>query len=77
MKAGDERRFLAVSDGTLLSVRYDEDGLWRFDRLKAGTANFEKESGDVSLDTNDKIRLTGAGDQLQWVVFGVDKAIAK
>jgi hypothetical protein len=67
----DEQRFIAVSDGTLLRVRYDEDGLWRFTRLMQGTAQFEHLIGDVEKDTNDVIRLTG---DVRWVVMATDKA---
>lgn len=74
----DERRFIAVSDGTLLSVRYDADGIWRFDLVANGSAEYSKSEGSVARDTNDVITLRApVGDRLQWVVFGTDKITRK
>ncbi|MCC7449615.1 MAG: hypothetical protein IT324_19500 [Anaerolineae bacterium] len=70
----DQQFFVAVSDGHLFRVRYDEDGLWRFDRLIAGSAEYLKTEGDVQQDTNDKVILTGT---IQWVVLATDKAVKK
>lgn len=72
-----ERGYLAISDGTLMEVRYDNDGIWRFRRLIAGSAEFIHSSGSVQADTNDVVRLRGIGDQIQWVLFGGNKAILK
>lgn len=71
----DEDGFLAVSDGTLLRVRYDEDGIWRFTPLVYGLAYFEKEEGNVEHDTPDKVTLSGY--EIKWIVFGEQKAIVK
>lgn len=70
----DETFFVAVSDGSLFRVRYDEDGLWRFDKLIAGTAEYVKTEGDVQQDTNDKVTLVG---DIQWVVLATEKAVKK
>lgn len=72
-----DRGFLAVSDGTLLSVQYDADGIWRFDRLVAGSAQCRKIPGDVAEDTFDIIRLKGTKEQIRWVVFGTNKAVTE
>jgi len=63
----DEKRFLAFSDGTILSVRYDEDGLWRFARVATGSCRIDKTEGDVAADKCDLIILEG---NVAWVVFG-------
>ena len=57
---------LSVSDGTLLKVKYDEDGIWRFTPMYKGTAFKGHEFGDVEADTNDKVFLEGV---IKWVVF--------
>jgi len=73
---GDETVLLAVSDGTLLRVKYDEDGIWRLNRVVAGLAAFEKEEGDIVKDTPDKITLTGV-EYFKWVVVGEQSAVKK
>jgi hypothetical protein len=66
---------LAVSDGTVLRVRYDEDGIWRFVPVVVGSASVDikvcpADDGDEYTD-----RVTLTGDDLRWVVLG--SAIAK
>ena len=56
---------LAFSDGTLLEVLYDNDGIWRIKRLVAGACEFEHKAGDVEADTMDEAILRG---DLRWVV---------
>ena len=71
----DEYRLLAVSDGTLLKVFYDKDGIWRITRQVSGSANFNKVEGDVEKDTPDKVTLSGV--EIKWVVLGEQKAVKR
>ena len=64
---GDEPSLLAFSDGTLLQMWYDEDGIWRIKRLMAGSCEYKHEDGSIELDTVDKVTLTG---DLKWCVLG-------
>lgn len=73
----EEKRYIAVSDGTLLTVQYDSDGLWRFNRLIAGSATYEKTPGDVPSDTHDVVKLTGKGKNLTWVMLGDALALSE
>lgn len=67
--------YLAFSDGTLLSVKYDDGGLWRINRLVQGSAACVKvEATDPEDDYSDKVTLTGA---LAWVVCGKEHARAR
>lgn len=66
--ADDKGVLLAFSDGHVLRVRYDEDGIWRITVVVKGTSEFEKEEGSSVEDTNDCVTLTG--DNLSWVVKG-------
>jgi hypothetical protein len=68
-----ETRLLAFSDGTLLRVWYDQDGIWRLSRVASGSARFEKVEGDVEKDTPDKVKLSGV--EIKWVVFGEQMAM--
>lgn len=70
----DESRLLAFSDGTLLSVKYDNHGIWRLSMLSYGSAKFSKVEGDVEKDTPDIVTLDGL---IKWVVFGEQSAIKK
>jgi hypothetical protein len=64
---------LAVSDGTLLRVRYNDDGIWRITRIVNGMAKFSKTEGDVAADTFDVVTLEG--ELVNWVVLGIDVAM--
>jgi hypothetical protein len=61
-----ENGLLCVSDGTLISVKYDEDGIWRLTPKYRGSAYKGHELGDVEADTNDKVFLEGT---ITWIVF--------
>lgn len=60
---------LAISDGTVLRVRYDEDGVWRFNPVVVGSATVTNEQGYDDDRHSDRVTLTG--DDLRWVVLGV------
>lgn len=57
---------MAISDGTLLKVEYDADGIWRFTPKFKGSAFKEHKAGSVEDDTNDEVFLEGA---IKWIVF--------
>ena len=60
---------IAVSDGTLLSVDYDSNGIWRFNVVKNGQSFYNKVEGNPIDDTFDVITLTWE-KPFEWVVFG-------
>ena len=63
-----EPDYLAFSDGTVLSVKYDNDGLWRINRVAKGSAKYSKvEATDIDDDYSDRVTLTG---DFAWCVFG-------
>lgn len=64
--ADNHGQHLACSDGTLLSVLYDQDGCWRFHRVTAGSADFAKTEGDPDGDYTDRVTLTG---DIRWVAL--------
>lgn len=65
----NESRLLAISDGHLLRIRYDEDGIWRLSVAQSGTAKLTKTEGRIGVDNSDTVELDG--DNLTWVVFGL------
>jgi hypothetical protein len=67
----DEPAFLAFSDGTLLSVHYGHEGIWRLGLVKEGTAEFSKEEGTDSEDYSDIVTLDG---HITWVALATDVA---
>jgi len=73
--SGEEKRYLAFSDGTILSVYYDNDGIWRLNRLFTGLAKFEKVDGSVEFDENDKVHLSDF--DFKWVLFGEQSALSR
>lgn len=70
----DERLILAVSDGTVLRVRYDEDGIWRFTPLVVGSANVDIKVCPVDSEDSYTDRVTLTGEDLSWVVLGSEIA---
>jgi hypothetical protein len=64
----DESLLIGVSDGTLLRVRYDEDGIWRFTPIVVGSSSVDIEYGKDDRAHTDRVTLTG--DDLVWVVLG-------
>ena len=69
--ADDKGAILGFSDGTLLRIRYDEDGIWRIDLVMSGRAKYTKQSGSVEKDTFDSVTLTG---DVKWVLLGEEWA---
>ena len=60
---------LAFSDGTVLSVKYDDDGCWRVNRVAEGSAKMEKVEAEGPDTDNYTDRVTLTGD-IKWVVAG-------
>ena len=70
----DEERILALSDGTLLRVNYDNDGIWRFILLIKGNLFDKIIQGEVDQDTFDEVYFK---DGMKWIVLGEQKVISK
>ncbi len=68
-KKGDDSRLIAVSDGTLLRINYDDDGIWRIDPIIYGSAAFSKVDGSVTDDTFDVVTLEG---NILWVALATN-----
>jgi len=66
---------MALSDGTLMKVEYDEDGLWRFKVLYKGSLYDHKVEGCMDDDdgTNDVVHFKAG---LKWAMFSLDAEIA-
>ena len=62
---------LAFSDGTVVRVTYDHDGIWRFVPLASGTASLIHTFGIDDREHSDVVELIDAeADQIEWVVLG-------
>jgi hypothetical protein len=70
----DTKFLIALSDGTLLKMWYDEDGIWRIQHLYGDPARFSKVDGDVIKDTVDRVTISGTID---WLVLGKSIAYRK
>ena len=68
--------YIAISDGTLLDIHYDNDGLWRIKLLIRGLSVLDRQEGSVDKDTNDIVTLVST-KPFKWVVLGVEKVINK
>lgn len=64
------KQYIAVSDGTLLSIEYDNDGIWRVHKIFGGQASLAKEEGDTEKDTFDIVTLT-SDVPFKWVCLCV------
>lgn len=58
--------YIAFSDGTLLSVNYNNEGIWRFSIVTKGDLYMGKEEGNVDEDTNDVIYFK---EGLKWAIY--------
>lgn len=74
-EAFDDRNYLAASDGSILSIEYDNDGIWRIYRLIAGTAAFRKMDGNILEDTFDIVFLEN--EDIKWILFGKSLYVVK
>ena len=71
--SGDGPYYLAFSDGTMLSVKYDRDGMWRIHQIHHGGAAYEKQEGtNPDDDYSDVVTLTA--DRFDFVLCGEHKA---
>lgn len=68
----DESCLVAISDGTVLRVRFDQDGIWRFAPVIRGSADLTIVQGTDDDNYTDRVTLTG--DDLRWVVLGTEIA---
>jgi len=67
---GEGKTILAFSDGTVLSVLYDDDGIWKIRQLAVGKAEYLNTQA-VNPDSDDySDKATLKGGNIQWVVFG-------
>jgi hypothetical protein len=57
---------MAFSDGTLLGVEYDKDGIWRFKVICKVSLYDKKVEGSNTDDTNDEVYFHHG---LKWVEF--------
>jgi len=66
--SGDGISYLAFTDGTVLSILYGEEGIWRINRIAAGGAQYVKfEADDPDKNYSDRVTLEG---DIKGVVFG-------
>lgn len=59
--------WLVFGDGTILEVRYDDNGVWRITQKTAGSSYLQKLEAPVDDEDNysDRVILTG---ELNWVI---------
>ena len=62
--------YLAINDGTLLSVNRDEDSNWKFEAITLGAATeIERVEGTAKTGT-DKVSLANPQVEFQWILAG-------
>lgn len=67
----DNPALLAFSDGTVLRVVHDEDGIWRLTPVSTGSATLTHTFGKDDREHTDKVTLDG---DVRWVVYGITMA---
>jgi hypothetical protein len=63
-------RHLGFSDGTLLSVCYTEEGVWRVTPLKLGKAKYNKVQEGIADGEYSDIVTLDLATYFSWVLFG-------
>ena len=67
--------YLAFSDGTLLKISYDSEGMWRISRVFSGSASFQKKEA-ISPDGDEYSDVVELMDfDIKWVVLGTEAKI--
>lgn len=65
-----ESAVIAFSEGTMLNVTYDDNGIWRIAKVFGGESTMTKEEGDVGEDTFDVVTLSLAnGNTFRWALM--------
>jgi len=72
--AEDEQAYLAFSDGTLLTIDYQRDGVWRIAPVKKGTGQLEIKQAVSGDDDNFSDRAIITDSSIEWVVCGSEMA---
>jgi len=68
----EDKNYLGFSDGTVLKITFDNDGMWRIVPVVRGTAELTIIQADDDGSSSDHAHLWG---DLSWVLYGV--ALAK
>jgi len=68
---GDEPALLGFSDGTILRVTFDQDGIWRLTPVITGSATLTHVFGQDDKEHTDKATLDG---DVRWVMYGSEMA---
>jgi hypothetical protein len=63
---GEHPALLAISDGTLLRVVHDAEGVWRISTVRKGSAAITHVPGQDDREHTDKVTLDGV---VSWVVY--------
>lgn len=66
-----KKKYIAISDGTLLSICYTEDGIWSIVPVVKGQAAYEKtrEGSADGREYSDIVQLTWEQRSFAWVAF--------
>ena len=73
----EEASYLGFSDGTLLSIKYGDEGIWRIAPLVRGAGQLSIVQATSAEDDNYSDRATLEGASISWVLYGAQKAVAK
>jgi hypothetical protein len=71
----DASSYLAFSDGSLLSITYTDDGLWKISPISVGSKTILGIESATDIDDNYSDRVTLEGE-FRWVVMGTELARA-
>jgi len=70
----DGRTHVSFNDGTVLSISYDDEGIWRINLINQGSAKFSKVECEIETEDNYSDVVTIEGD-INWVSAGKIKRI--
>ena len=73
--ADEKMYYIGFSDGTLLSVKYDDDGIWRINVKQKGEAQVTKTPAEERDDDSDEVNLSGV--EIKWFVCGQEHSLNK
>lgn len=63
----DRTNYVALSNGMIFALNYDNDGLWRINCLYDNGKKYTKKDGTPLDDTNDEVEID---DNIKWILHG-------
>jgi hypothetical protein len=66
----DDQLVIAISDGTVVGVRYDSNGIWRLTLICRGTSEYSIDQNPLDDEDRYSDVVTLKNSEFNWVIMG-------